>query len=220
MPGLFSGAEPALCASFKFSHTADSLQFSQSPLVLTSTQLYPHFSKRPPPGASGSQPFKTQPPPLRAPYQFTVSAASFSAMNGRSPLASHTARQMQRRRWGIAKAGRPPRCLQAAGRAQPPGPRPPEAAVCCHPNAAGASGGRGGHPQLLGAPLAGKQGETPPHSPVLSAERLNPESRWLPRPTGGWRGQIVKGIRETLKSDFPGKAPACKSPSEVKRLKQ
>lgn len=41
--------------------------------------------------------------PTLAPYQLTIRTALFSAMNGRSPLAFHTAKQIQRRHWGIAQ---------------------------------------------------------------------------------------------------------------------
>ena len=70
------------------------------------------------------------------PYQFTVSAASFSAMRGRSALASHTTRQIQRRHWGIAKE-MPSLSPGGAGARRGQDPPPPGSAASHPPAEAG-----------------------------------------------------------------------------------
>lgn len=111
---------------------------NQRTLVLRSTQLCLHVWKHP----SGlpremqthaaKEPVSPAPPlAALAPYQFTVSAASFSAMKGRSALASHTTRQIQRRHWGIAEET-PSLSLGGAGARRGQDPTPPGSAAS-HP---------------------------------------------------------------------------------------
>lgn len=136
-----------------------SSQFSRRPVLGSAG---PHVSGRPAPRPPARPPaLRTR--PRRAPYQFTIRAASFCAMNGRSPRASHTARQTQRRPCGMAK-----RCPAARRAEELPGPcprKPPPLALPQDGHAASA-----GVAQLPGAALAGTPTAGSVLCPVPSGE--------------------------------------------------
>lgn len=177
--------------------------------VLASAQSG-HFSKLLPisPGSCTARRHRRPPrasrhPPTaapRTPYQFTVRAASLSAMSGRSPLASHTARQTHRRQWGMATRRPGP----LAGTGHGPDPRPP-GATARHPAPPGPGEHRWRrcHPSPSEPALAATRGASPVPSrgrdvPKFCPERLNPEILVAAAASGrGRRHRLRPGIRRT-----------------------
>lgn len=145
------------------------------PRCLLSQRAQVHSARTPSPQVARGTPSYRGP----APYQFTIRAAPFSAMNGRSPRASHTARQIQMRHWGMAGD-------------RPPAPWREDAAV---PPVGLWGSGR----PLPGAPgwATGRKPSTHHRAvccPARSLQRLDPEIPRAVAARGGWReAQIVAG---------------------------